>query len=371
LDDYSEKILFALMTTKEILKKSIYHIENIEFQRKAFPKFDVIYFVAPTIKNFRQIAQDFSTNSKNGSLYRKIFLYLTNVCSTESFTYLSRKSTILTNLISMKEANLDFFPLDDCTFTLHMPQALFTLYQPSQHQTQKNARLSEIAEKLSTVITNLGQNPDIEIIYHKDACQNAFYVANKVSIRLGHLLNSKHANLVNLEKSLQKIKVVVLDRSYDMNTPFLHDVHYQSMAQDLVGVGGDLGCDESDELWVCLRYMHIADVLKYTKKFQDWIGQNEIVKMGASVADKKPLGIDKLQEFLVKHPKFEKNKERLGVHLTLIEKCWNLLKHEASNPSDRENLEELIELELSLCTGVDSEGTRCHSAEIFDDFICP
>jgi hypothetical protein len=364
------------MTTKEILKKSIYHIENIEFQRKAFPNFDVIYFVAPTIKNFRQIAKDFSSRNKNGLLYRKIFLYLTNVCSTESFTYLSRKKSILDNLHSIKEANLDFFPLDDCTFTFHQAGTLFTLYQLSEPQPKKNARLSEIAKKLSTVITNLGQNPDIQIIYHKDSFQNAFYVANKVSIMLGHLLNSEHANLVNSKKSLQKVKLIVLDRSYDMNTPFLHDVHYQSMAEDLVGVGGgseseNIGRDESDELWVCLRYMHIADVLKYTKKFQDWIGQNEIVKMGATVAGKKPLGIDKLQEFLVKHPKFEKNKERLDVHLTLIEKCWNLLKHEPSNPSDRENLEELIELELSICTGVDSEGTRCHSAKIFDDSICP
>lgn len=112
------------MTTKEILKKSIYHIENIEFQRKAFPNFDVIYFLSPTIKNFRQIAKDFSPHNKNGSLYRKIFLYLTNYISTPSFTYLSRKKSILTPLTTLKELNLDFFPLDDCVFTFHLTQTL-------------------------------------------------------------------------------------------------------------------------------------------------------------------------------------------------------------------------------------------------------
>ncbi len=111
----------------------------------------------------------------------------------------------------MKELNLDFATVDDCTFHLDMPGVFNKFY--TDPNLQKHGILEQTGEKLSTFITNFGQISKLEIYYGKDKDSHAVEVGNVVKDRINRILSLPNSSL--LDKNAPGVKLLVLDRTYD------------------------------------------------------------------------------------------------------------------------------------------------------------
>src|ERR1700710_3189552 len=60
VDDYTAKILSSFLTMTELLNEGIFSVERLGTKRQKFPKYQALYFVAPTQESCEKIAEDFS-----------------------------------------------------------------------------------------------------------------------------------------------------------------------------------------------------------------------------------------------------------------------------------------------------------------------
>ena len=90
--------------------------------------------------------------------------------------------------------------------------------------------------------------------------------------RINRLLSLPNSSL--LDKNAPGVKLLILDRTYDLATPLLHDFHYQAMTEDLIGIDKEEGVvynkqtnkgeevvekyllNEDDSVWLGSRFLY-------------------------------------------------------------------------------------------------------------------
>jgi len=127
--------------------------------------------------------------------------------------------------------------------------------------------------------------------------------------------------------------LLILDRTFDLLSPLLHDYFYESAVYDFFEVGeeGDITLSESgpkpklivlndqDELWVRFRNLHIADVnQKINEEIAGMLAENKRMMGGSRSAE--DMGLDELTKIIRSNPKYEEMMKRYQIHLELINK---------------------------------------------------
>uniref|UniRef100_A0A8C5EZT6 Syntaxin-binding protein 2 n=1 Tax=Gopherus evgoodei TaxID=1825980 RepID=A0A8C5EZT6_9SAUR len=263
MDHPSLRILSSCCKMSDIVDEVV---EDIDKCLEPIPSLEAIYLLSPVEKSVQALISDFQgTPTFNYKAAHVFFI----TCPEPLFKEL-RKSRITKAIKTLKEITMAFLPYES--------QVEGYPYS----SLEKNKQLEMMAEQIATLCETLEEYSAIR--YRKDHEDN-FHLAHAVLAKLKAFKVYKP----NIGEGPDKARsqLLIVDRSFDLVSPLLHELTYQAMAYDLLSLENDTykyktsGTSNSQEKE--LRHMHI-DLSQMLKKMPQY--QKELNKvMGLDGAD--------------------------------------------------------------------------------------
>ena len=241
---------------------------------------------------------------------------------------------------------------------------MFPVYNKTS-ESQFNYALDNLASKLSSVFTLLDESPNIR--YY--ASQSASGQSPKVLAHLvdKHLTEYAKTNPAFPSKTaFQQPTLLILDRGFDMLSPFTHEFSFQAMVQDLLDLEngkyaykGERGkqlveLEEGDEVWQQIRHLHIAEAMEFlaegVQKLQsnNKAAQWEMLQKNASQNQIDQISM--MKETIIDLPQYQELKAKYAIYTQICEDCMAEYNGNA--------LEAVAEVEQDIVTGSASNGKK-------------
>ncbi|XP_063058006.1 syntaxin-binding protein 3 [Engraulis encrasicolus] len=342
LDQFTTQLLSSCCKMSDLMSEGITIVEDLFKIREPVPEMKAIYFITPTAKSVEAFIKDFKPKPK----YKAAYIYFTDNCPDALFNKI--KMECARHIRVCKEVHISFLPQESQVFTCNNPAAFKSVYSP--HSEDRGKMLETLADQIVTLCATLKENPGIR--YKKDSTvQYAKQLAEMVDRKL-----EEHYRLdINSKKEKTQSQLLIVDRGFDPVSPVVHELTYQAMAYDLLPIEKDTYrykmkdgtekealLNESDELWVRLRHMHIAQVTEQIPKLVKEISASK------KTPDAK-ISIGGLANLMKKMPSFRKQVSQKTVHLNLAEDCMNCYQGK---------IDKLCQVEQDLAVGMDVEGQK-------------
>lgn len=163
--------------------------------------------------------------------------------------------------------------------------------------------------------------------------------------------------------------LIILDRTIDPISPFLHEFTYQAMIADLLEVeeipaglkyeykytqedgttqDQEVTLVEQDPVYTNIRHMHIANTTeKLISDFNAFINENKISGTGGPTT---AVSLNDMKNMISNLPQFQEMKTRFSAHMNIASECMQEFKNQ--------NLEEIGLLEQDMACGETPEGEK-------------
>ena len=316
VDDYTAMILSSFLTMSEVLNQGIFSIERLCTKRQKFPKYHALYFVSPTIESCEIVAKDFEDDST--PQYSRVHLFFSH-----RIMEITLEKLVTQNLIkrvkTCKELNLSFLIRDKNLFDLGLPGAL-KIFTVKNNEDSKSKVLSSVMERLVTVCNVLKEFPYIQYQKNSSFC---FNLAERLNAQLSDFYQTRYHN----EK---RGILLILDRTIDVTTPFLHDYTYEALVYDLFKTKDNelefndkkYKLDEKDELWVKYKNKHIAQVIELLQADFKLFLESDVSKVKDSENAQE---LDEMSKALQNMKGYKTKTAQFGLHLKLVEEINSVL----------------------------------------------
>ena len=364
-----------------VLVRSNAVVENLEMQRAPQPTLDGVYFITPSEDSVKRVVEDCKQ-----SLYRKAHVFFTSAAPKAILSLISSNRACVEKLNNCSELNMEYLSVDTKGFSLEIDDALRGTFALGQEASQAQARMMDmIARRLATVMVSLGEIPSLRHMAkigdkRSDVSRG---VAERLDRILTAMLRSKGAEAA---KNNPTCDVLIVDRSFDIIAPIIHEWTYESMVTDLLDVpngvykykiqtkNGEEAKEallgESDPLWVELRHAHIAEVLTSladkTKTFAN---------IGQSGVGSRDLTTGQLKKAVEALPKVLDQRAKLSVHTSIAAEINEVLQRCALGEVGRVEQDivfgEATSKDLiALFMDLDSKGVRLPMVEKLRLLLC-
>ena len=264
-------------------------------------------------------------------------------------------------LISLVDFCINFIAFESQVFTLDCPTCFSELY--SSDTKVLMSTLDKLAKQIVSVCATLNDIPAVRY--------GPCYSINKISSKLATLVQEhldSYSQSSGLTSGSEKSTLIVLDRSFDVLTPFIHEFTYQAMSNDLLKIEKgnrysytmhsgsedkqrDVVLDESDSVWVDLRHTHIADCIsQIIGNFNKFISENKAVKTSKKSGDSSVSSLAEMKETLNALPQLQEMKGKFSLHLTIAQECMAEF--------EKQQLALIAGVEQNMATGYTAEGSE-------------
>lgn len=286
---------------------------------------------------------------------------------------LQSNALLISKVKTFKEISLDFLAPESSVYHFDMPNALETLYSAPRGDVGFSRALGR---RLAHLCITLNEHPSIRY-------QGSSPYAAQIATTLHETLQEYKQNNPHHwtygdggHSERDRAQILILDRSFDVLSPLMHEYTYQAMVNDLLDVDegvisyetttntkvetkqGVLG--ENDELWVELRHEHIAKVIEVIKNRMNDIIQNN---SGAALAKAKgsDMDITTMAAAVKKLPEYTQTMTKLSQHVAIAQQCMNAF--------GAQNLLELSQIEQTISTGRDEDGNPVNGKKLLQ-LVC-
>lgn len=199
------------------MDKSVYHLENLELIRKKYPNTPAIYFISPSKQSVNKLIEDFS-NLKEPQ-YESIHLFFPTKISGELMELMSQQQGLVERIKTFYELNVDLNLYEDNIYHLDQTTSL-SLFNANPNDSYISSFLNHIGLQIFTVCSLLNEKPFIQ--YQGDS-----KLAQKVSSALNKQFKDFEQKMPGHEFKDPRSTILILDRSFDLTAPLLHDYAYE------------------------------------------------------------------------------------------------------------------------------------------------
>ncbi|CAK90839.1 unnamed protein product (macronuclear) [Paramecium tetraurelia] len=331
LDSTSAKILSSMMKLKDLIDMGVSTIEKLELQRKPYPKHDAFYFITPSDDSVNRLINDF----KEQQMYRKI-----NVIFSYNLPQRLLEQICKSNLANQFNHHLYF--LEENAFHFQIPQIHF----------------DDLVQVVQLFLSSLPSMRPFQCVKLSTINTNQF--AQLFTNYLPRLLeNWERTNQIVKDDGGGELHFLILDRTFDLLTPLLHDFHYESLVVDLLPqTFSPFECEDS--VYQKYRYKHIAYALEgIPQEFQKMVNTNPSALIHKG--DFKELDTQKMQEIMNSMPNYNSQLKDFTFHMNQIDQIWKQF--------ETKGLKDLGELEQALATGTTKQGNQTKSDQLYQEVL--
>lgn len=359
VDAESVKVLSSVCKMFDLISYKISTLEQLTLERKWFPNVDAIYFITPAKASVERLIEDFK--DAEHPQYNFAHVCFTSSLPEELMEMISASPGLIPRIRTFCELNINFLIKEADLFHFGYTPNL-SLYLPKE----STAWFEVFAQKLLTVCCTLGENPYIQYYGNSYFCKE---VASLLEKKLTDFMGKAGGSF---EPRDPRGTLIILDRSYDLSTPLMHEYCYESIIFDVLSVSKDGVVDldnlsrawdensaepknamrigDGDPLWNTYRCMHIGEVFRRLSE-----DMKEFSKSREEM-DKNMASLDKLQEVVAAMPNYKEALESYKLHIKLANECndrYSLLDHSR-----------LIELEQRIITGLEENGNEVDTKSV-------
>ncbi|KAI9293309.1 Sec1-like protein [Neoconidiobolus thromboides FSU 785] len=361
MDPYAKNIFHSACQDFDLLSENVTAIELITTKKNPAPTQVAIYFVTPSLSNVELIIRDFPVKTPK---FKSAKIFFLNEPSSEITQLLS--SSASSNFFKYKVIHITYFPFESKVFNFKKEDSFVNLYCSSTSKSRAEIQL--IAEKLASVCISLNENPVIRYQAIETGLNNPQAIALALQSELDSY-TSKHPEFPTKDVSSRgRAVLIITDRSIDPFAPILHELTYQAMVADLLGledgkryshkyvnglgieVEEEVILDESDPVWNSLRHMHIADCIQeLVKQFKASVNENPAAaNMLKRAKGGNNASLQEMRDIISSVPELQEISKRFSVHMDIAARCMDLIKNQ--------NLDPAIDTEQNISIGLTAEG---------------
>ncbi|KAJ9472246.1 putative protein transport Sec1a [Diplonema papillatum] len=335
VDEKGLTMLESVVKVVDLTRAGVPLVESLDRVRQPLPQMPAVYLVAPTAENARLINADWDANP---DMYASCFVYaaddITETCSFVSI--LQTSHDLRYALRAVKQTKFTFMCQSQYSYTVNNsldndplhPLERFFGQNSSTMEVSRSSRIT--AECIVNVLGCLGDRPMIR--YQGDSgC------AEQVA---GDVFRTMNRVLGRGTPEQQKGVLLIVDRSIDVITPFLHQFTYEAMLQDVrpcdvelqvtekydtvlsVTQSGDRKTvlDVSNEYWNEIRNDHIDSLRKQiAQSLRETVAKSDASKLHPDLRQKaSDLSMAEFGAAVRDMPSFQKKVRNLSLHMELL-----------------------------------------------------
>merc|ERR1711865_179455 len=194
----------------DLNRRRIALLESLERERFPFPGLDVIYVIQPEASSVDKIIADWDDDGEDP--YNNIHIYFLSPCDKKLLDRIANMR-MCEKIVTCKEVNIMFQPVDGHGFSLGMdPDHYATMFGRGMRPENVKNWKTLMVDSITSLCTSLGEKPK-HVRYWNFPSKS---LTKDVAEGVREAIDKQTLNLPASETT-----VLILDRSFDMVTPFM------------------------------------------------------------------------------------------------------------------------------------------------------